>query len=58
MSLGEFEIYPPLGLEYLKVIASKEDLVQQLPEYRFDEGSEFYLVGQKVRRWLSQNPIG
>ena len=58
MSLGGFEIYPPLGLEYLQVIASKEDLVQQLPEYRFDEGSEFYLVGQKVRRWLSQNPIG
>ena len=58
MSLGEFEIYPPLGLEYLEVIASKEDLVQQLPEYRFDEGSEFYLVGQKVRMWLSQNPIG
>ena len=46
MSLGEFEIYPPLGLEHLQVIASKEDLVQRLPEYRFDEGSEFYLVGK------------
>ena len=46
MSLGEFEIYPPLGLEHLQVIASKEDLVQRLPEYRFDESSEFHLVGK------------
>ena len=58
MSLGDFEIYLPLGLEHLQMIASKEDLVQQLPEYRFDEGSEFYLVEQKARRWLGQNPIG
>ena len=50
MSLGGFEIYPPLRLEHLQMIASKEDLVQQLLEYRFDEGSEFYLVEQKVRR--------
>jgi len=46
ISLGEFEIYPPLGLEHLQVIASKEDLVQRLPEYHFDAGSEFYLVGK------------
>ena len=46
MSLGEFEIYPPLGLEHLQVIASKEDLVERLPKHRFDESSEFYLVGK------------
>ena len=37
ISLGEFEIYPPLGLEHLQVIASKEDLVWRLPMYRSNE---------------------
>ncbi len=52
ISLGEFEIYPPLGLEHLQVIASKEDLVERLPKYRFDEESEFYLVGKDPRDGL------
>ena len=46
ISLGEFETYPPLGLEHLQVIASKEDLVWRLAKHRFDEESEFYLVGK------------
>ena len=37
ISLGEFEIYPLLGLEHLQVIASKEDLVWRLPMYRSNE---------------------
>ncbi len=52
ISLGEFEIYPPLGLEHLQVIASKEDLVERLPKYRFDEESEFYLVGKDPKDGL------
>ena len=52
ISLGEFEIYPPLGLEHLQVIASKEDLVERLPKYRFDGESEFYLVGKDPKDGL------
>ncbi len=52
ISLGEFEIYPPLGLEHLQVIASKEDLVERLPKYRFDEEWEFYLVGKDPKDGL------
>ena len=37
ISLGEFEIYPLLGLEHLQVIASKEDLVWRLPMYISNE---------------------
>ena len=52
ISLGEFETYPPLGLEHLQVIASKEDLVWRLAKYRFDEESEFYLVGKDSKDGL------
>ena len=52
ISLGEFEIYPPLGLEHLQVIASKEDLVERLAKYRFDEESEFHLVGKDPKDGL------
>ena len=52
ISLGEFEIYPPLGLEHLQVIASKEDLEWSLPKCRFNEESEFYLVGKDPKDGL------
>ena len=52
ISLGEFEICPPLGLEHLQVIASKEDLVWRLPKYRSNEESEFYLVGKDPKGGL------
>ena len=52
ISLGEFEIYPPLGLEHLQVIASKEDLVWRLAKDRFYEESEFYLVGKDPKDGL------
>ena len=52
ISLGEFKTYPPLGLEHLQVIASKDDLVWRLAKHRFDEESEFYLVGKDPRGGL------
>ena len=45
VSLGEFEIAPPLGLENLQVIAANEDLEKRLPPHSYDRNSEFYLVG-------------
>ena len=57
ISLGEFETYPPLGLEHLQVIASKEDLVCRLPKYRFDEESEFYLVGKDPKDGLVKTQV-
>ena len=57
ISLGEFEIYPPLGLEHLQVIASKEDLVWRLAKYRFDEESEFYLVGKDPKDGLVKTQV-
>ena len=52
ISMCEFEICPPLGLKHLQVIASKEDLMWRLPRYRFDEESEFYLVGKDPKDGL------
>ena len=52
ISLGDFEIYLPLWLEHLQVIASQEDLVWRLPKYRFNEESEFYLVGKDPKYGL------
>ena len=57
ISLGEFEIYPPLGLEHLQVIASKEDLVWRLAKHRFDEESEFYLVGKDPKDGLVKTQV-
>ena len=57
ISLGEFEIYPPLGLEHLQMIASKEDLAWRLPRYRFDEESEFYLVGKDPKDGLVKTQV-
>ena len=57
ISLGEFEIYPPLGLEHLQVIASKEDLVWRLAKYRFDEELEFYLVGKDPKDGLVKTQV-
>ena len=57
ISLGEFEIYPPLGLEHLQVIASKEDLVWRLAKYRFDEKLEFYLAGKDPKDGLVKTQV-
>lgn len=37
VSLGEFEVVPPFGVERLQAFASTEDLVDSLPEYYWNE---------------------
>lgn len=44
LSLGEFEAAPPFGTENLQLVASSQDLVNNLPEVLFDNQTELYFV--------------
>lgn len=46
IEIGEFVVKPPFGLEYLQLVASTEDLVQDLPKTKFDLVSGYYIVEQ------------
>lgn len=49
ISLGEFEISPPLGSESLHLISSKHDLINSLPAIYFNQSLELWEA--------SQNPL-
>jgi hypothetical protein len=44
IEIGEFIVKPPFGLEYLQLVASTEDLVQDLPKTKFDLVSGYYII--------------
>jgi hypothetical protein len=46
MSLGEFEIVAPFGVESLQLIASSKDLIDSLPPYGYDHKTQLYVVGK------------
>jgi hypothetical protein len=48
VSIGEFEISPPFGVESLQLIASEKDLVNNLPEYNYDNASGYYVVARNI----------
>ena len=44
ISLGEFEIVKPYGVESIQLIASSKDLINQLPSARHDNGNGLYKI--------------
>ncbi len=53
MSLGEFSVEKPFGVESLQVIASNRDITT-LPSTYYDENSGYYVVSKDIKKALSQ----
>lgn len=47
ISLGAFEVGAPYGVEYLQLIASNEDIIDQLPATVYSTKNELYMLGEK-----------
>ena len=47
LSLGEFEVTAPFGVENLQLIASSKDLISSVPNVTFDPELELYVVAAK-----------
>ena len=48
LSLGDFEVSAPFGLESLQVVAAENDLVSQLPGYHYDNETGYYIVSDNI----------
>lgn len=46
ISLGEFEIIAPFGVESLQLIASTKDLIDSLPFHGYDAETQLHVVGK------------
>ena len=44
LSLGEFEVSAPYGVENLQMVASSKDLIDHLPNVKYDPKLELYVV--------------
>jgi len=51
LELGSFVVEAPYGVESLQVIASNHKFTS-LPQYHYDEESEYYLIGKDVKEGL------
>lgn len=45
VELGEFVVVPPFGVETLQVVASTQDLVDQIPQNYYDPATQLYTIG-------------
>ncbi len=54
LSLGEFEIIPPFGIESLQVIAAEKDLINELPNYRYDDETGYFMLTNNIIQGLSK----
>jgi hypothetical protein len=48
VSIGEFEIAPPFGVDSLQLIASDKDLINNLPDSHYDNASGYYVVATNI----------
>lgn len=46
LSLGSFEMVPPFGVESVQLIASSKDLVDSLPNYRYDPKTTLCVISE------------
>ena len=44
IDLGEFDVEPPYGVEYLQLVSATKDLKSQLPKYSYDEKLGYYVL--------------
>lgn len=52
LSIGEFDVVPPFGIESLQVIAAEKDLINHLPGYRYDSESGYFMVSDNINEGL------
>lgn len=53
MSLGEFTVEPPYGVESIQVIASNKKITS-LPNASYDEDSGYYIISNNIKKALTQ----
>lgn len=44
IELGEFEVNAPFGIEHLQLFAANEDQKDEIPDYRWDEKMNYYVI--------------
>ncbi len=54
VSLGNFVVHPPYGIESLQVLASRNDLVDRLPAYTYDPDSEYYVLSGNIENSVAK----
>ncbi|MCR8923361.1 DUF4384 domain-containing protein [Dasania sp. GY-MA-18] len=54
VSIGSFIVSPPYGVESLQVIASRSDMVNQLPSYNYEPSSEYYVLSHNINQAVMQ----
>lgn len=55
LSLGEFDIVPPFGLETFQLIATVKDPVDSLPANVFDPETELYIVSKDINTGVAKS---
>lgn len=54
LSIGEFDIVPPFGLETFQMIAAMKDPIVILPKNSFDPDTELYIISKDIRQAVVQ----
>ncbi|PLX69549.1 MAG: hypothetical protein C0603_01080 [Denitrovibrio sp.] len=54
LSIGEFDIVPPFGLETFQMIASLKDPIGLIPANVFDANTELYIVSNDIKKAVVQ----
>jgi len=49
LSLGEFDIVPPFGLETFQLVAAIKNPVDMIPSYVFDPDTELFIVSKDIK---------
>lgn len=48
ISLGEFDVDAPFGVEYLQMVSATKDLKNQLPKYNYDKKLGYYVLNNSL----------
>lgn len=54
ISIGEFDIVPPYGLETFQLVATVKDPVDMIPSHVFDPKTELYIVSKNIKEGVSK----
>lgn len=54
ISLGEFAVEKPYGIESLQLISSQNDLINKLPTSRYDSYSGYYVISQNNKMTVAK----
>ena len=51
--MGEFEAALPFGVESIRLIASEKDLIDKLPNHKYDHATEYYVISNNIEEGVS-----